>query len=630
MIKMRWVLIMNKKWMFSTLILLMLCVGLCQAASEVRQLTYDSGGQFPLEWSPNSEKILYASETNNTWNLWVMNADGSAKVELTDFTSNSPNILFFSAWSPDGKKIAYTDEMWSGIVIAEVDGSGKEKISSDGILLPSAWSPDGSKIAYTVMEQNVAQIWIMNSDGLNKKQIVGGAFYPKWSPDGSKIAYWTSEDVCIWVMNPDGSERERITTPPLLTKESGEGAMFFYWSPDGTRILYHSDKLQKSRSDLWVVNTKTGEEKQIVTGGCLGWTNKDRIIYSVEDEAEIRMINPDGSGEGLVLEEGFMGLLNPDGSKLAFVKSQTGEHYFLDEADIWVKSIDKLTSNPILTPTTIATATPEITPEIVYVPQYEVGTYWFSERYAGLDLPQSRLMYVSDITEVNQVPCYELTIWVENLKIGAGFELVGKIFLSTEHLEIITFSPGNLTENTEFRLKLLDFPLYIGKSWTSEYRLQEFPDRPVISGLATAKVVGKEDFEYYGTNDAFKIQSTASDYGTIEQYHYVLPSGDFPGSSILDVYEEAESGDMGPEHIFKLVEYGKITIPPPDINKNNIPDLLEDVITPTPTNTEKKAEVPSVKTTPTPEQGVRGFEAAFAIAGLLAVAYFGRQRRVIK
>lgn len=366
----------------SILILLMVCVGLCQAASEERQVTYDLGRQYPLEWSPNSEKILYTSETNNTWDLWVMNADGSKKLKLTDFEAHSDDMLFFSAWSPDSKKIAYTGETGSGIWVVNADGTDKEKISSYGILLKGAWSPDGSKMAYSIVEKNILEIQIMNSDGSDKKLIIEGACYPKWSPDGSKIAYWSVEEgVSIWIMNPDGSDQKRIVTEPL--KESGEGTMFFYWSPDGTRILYHSDKLKKGRIDLWVVDTKTDEEKLLASdGGSLGWAHKDKIVYSVEDKTGIWMINPDGSGRELFSEKGFMGVLSPDGSKLAFVKSETGEYDIWDEWDIWVKSIDKLTLTPALTPTTIPTttaiipptATPEVMPEVLPIGSLPVIT----------------------------------------------------------------------------------------------------------------------------------------------------------------------------------------------------------------------------------------------------------------
>lgn len=174
-----------------TLIVSVLYGGLCQAASEERQVTYELENQFPLEWSPNSEKILYASETNNTWDLWVMKADGRKKLKLTDFGLLSHNIPFFSAWSPDGNKIAYTGEMGSGIWVVNADGTSKEKISPEGIILKGAWSPDGSKIAYSVsvVERNILEVWIMDSDGSDKELILEGAFYPKWSPDGEKIAY---------------------------------------------------------------------------------------------------------------------------------------------------------------------------------------------------------------------------------------------------------------------------------------------------------------------------------------------------------------------------------------------------------------------------------------------------------
>lgn len=180
-------------------------------------------------------------------------------------------------------------------------------------------------------------------------------------------------------MNPDGSDQKRIVTEPL-TNESGEGAMFFYWSPDGTRILYPSDNLQKYLSGMWVVDIKTGRKKQLTSGGgSFGWAHKDKIVYSVEDEAGIWMINPDEGDRELLSEEGFMSILSPDGSKLAFVKSERGAQDIQDEWDIWIISIDKLTPTPALTPTFIPapttiispTGTPETTPEIVHVPTPE-------------------------------------------------------------------------------------------------------------------------------------------------------------------------------------------------------------------------------------------------------------------
>ena len=94
-------------------------------------------------------------------------------------------------------------------------------------------------------------------------------------------------------------------------------------------------------------------------------------------------------------------------------------------------------------------------PEMTHVPTYEIGTYWISS------WSQTSLVYVSDIVEIDQLSCYELTT--------VGSEST-KCYVSTENLEIISISQEGQTQDIEIRMKLLDFPLYVGKSWTSEWQ----------------------------------------------------------------------------------------------------------------------------------------------------------------
>ena len=290
-------------------------------------------------------------------------------------------------------------------------------------------------------------------------------------------------------------------------------------------------------------------------------------------------------------------------------------------------------------------------PETTHVPTYEIGTYWISER------GQTSLVYVSDIVEIDQISCYELTT--------VGSESI-KWYVSTENLEIISISQESQTQDIEIRMKILDFPFYVGKSWTSDWQLREFPDQPLNTVTVTCKVIGIEKLNYCGTNEAYRIEHWFSGSTTPAICHYIPQSGDFPGSCIIDIYEEGESS-----HLPQQVTYGKTTVPPPDINANNIPDILEEfeasvraieecnrVIELNPNSTaaynnrgvayynlkeyEKAIDDynKAIELDPNmplvydnlglarcKSKKVLGFEAVFAIAGLLVVTYLLRSRK---
>ena len=68
-----------------------------------RNLSRDWGldDTFPV-WSPDGQKIAFASKRDGNWEIYVMNADGSGKRNLT---RNAANDYLYGAqpWSPDGE-----------------------------------------------------------------------------------------------------------------------------------------------------------------------------------------------------------------------------------------------------------------------------------------------------------------------------------------------------------------------------------------------------------------------------------------------------------------------------------------------------------------------------------------------
>ncbi len=78
------------------------------------------------DWSPVSEQIVYQSPASGSWDLYVINAGGSGKHQLT----NDPASEGLPAWSPDGRWIAYVSDAggnW-GIWIIRADGSERRQL----------------------------------------------------------------------------------------------------------------------------------------------------------------------------------------------------------------------------------------------------------------------------------------------------------------------------------------------------------------------------------------------------------------------------------------------------------------------------------------------------------------------
>ena len=94
------------------------------------------------------------------------------------------------AYSPDGRRIAYTDTRGgnSQIWVANADGSHPRELTHAwGVDASPSFSPDGKRIAFVSSRGGSPQIYVMNADGTGQKRLTFQGNYnqtPAWSPSG--------------------------------------------------------------------------------------------------------------------------------------------------------------------------------------------------------------------------------------------------------------------------------------------------------------------------------------------------------------------------------------------------------------------------------------------------------------
>ena len=174
--------------------------------------------------SPDGTRLLYMTGTWTATRLMISASDGSNPQPITDGSS----IAWNSHWSPDGKRIVFTSRSDSkselAIFLMNADGTGRHQVThftaGSGNAQWPVWSPDGHQLAIQVnrIREHDAHIWIINAtNGDARKLAAHDQPYldetPAWFPDGKRIAFQSSRtgSMEVWVMNTDGSGMRQIT-----------------------------------------------------------------------------------------------------------------------------------------------------------------------------------------------------------------------------------------------------------------------------------------------------------------------------------------------------------------------------------------------------------------------------------
>jgi tricorn protease-like protein len=186
--------------------------------SNQMNLTDNPAYDWEPAWSPDGTRIAFASQRDGNWEIYVMGADGSIPAILTD----NPADDWGPAWSRDGTRIAFMSDRDGNreIYVMDADGSNPVRLTDNPATDEHpAWSPDGTRIAFMSQRDGNWEIYVMDADGSNQMNLsnnLASDVHPAWSPDGTRIAFVSTRDGNweVYVMDADGSNPVRLTDNP--------------------------------------------------------------------------------------------------------------------------------------------------------------------------------------------------------------------------------------------------------------------------------------------------------------------------------------------------------------------------------------------------------------------------------
>lgn len=243
-------------------------------------------------------------------------------------------------------------------------------------------SRDGALIAFASNQNPDSHyhIWVMNADGSHRRQLTGDDqvdhyydtdLYPAISPDGTKIAFSSNRTLEVdgyhhpelFVINTDGTGLRQLTTSDPNLGYNGSNAIYeVAWGPDSKTILFRGfvpwtdANGYNSKEGIYTLQADGTSLQQIVGGFQVGyhttraidWSHDGRYIlyrYALDSGASfVRVRDLQTSGETNFPTPNFGGeagdcRFSPDGSQIAFARSNAGDLLITDHAGNVLQSL---------------------------------------------------------------------------------------------------------------------------------------------------------------------------------------------------------------------------------------------------------------------------------------------------
>jgi Tol biopolymer transport system component/DNA-binding winged helix-turn-helix (wHTH) protein len=346
-----------------------------------------------IAWTPDSQSLIYPEPRSELQSELVMLNIDTLQRQVVAKPSARCNAAGMSAFSPDGRWLAFACMFDYGLASLCVQswpiGTVRELLELTGDLEGLAWAADGQSLVYS-RDNN---LWRIPSRGGSPQRLWFGqdASHPtiartgsrlaftrnqelydiwhiptgdprhsaeravrlapselvqlnaQYSPDGKRVVFESNRSGSseVWVCDVEGSNLLRLTNfgGPLTGTPR--------WSPDGTRIVL--DSRASGKAELYVVSSIGGTPQLLPTlpaGGSVPfWSHDGKWIYFSSDVDNVPQIfkisATGGTPTQLTHLGGFMAKETPDGTRLYYSRIDNGR------IEIWFIGTDGGGESPV-------------------------------------------------------------------------------------------------------------------------------------------------------------------------------------------------------------------------------------------------------------------------------------------
>lgn len=197
--------------------------------SNLKRLTEPGNAKYNgyASWSPDGTKLIYTREYSIVNDIYIMNSNGNDQKNLTNEWGSkqfSMNLFTEFPWSPDGEKIVFASNRDRSLklYVMDQDGGNLHQITNNpnGSDYGAVWAPNENQIAYVSTGDAMGNTNIftlsLRSSRSKPHNLTNNPYRntsPVWSPDGGQILFVSNRDGNdeLYIMESDGSNVRRIT-----------------------------------------------------------------------------------------------------------------------------------------------------------------------------------------------------------------------------------------------------------------------------------------------------------------------------------------------------------------------------------------------------------------------------------